>query len=158
MRPLCLEDPETGIRREVTAEEEFWALRKRGWRWLMRRDDHLEALHIQAWYFQVRHFPRLSWVRLQPPRGDFFITSDRGVAWVADGYADSPPAALRQSTVELVATLTRGMALVGRHETEPLSVTPREVNRFVASTASEWIIGPTREVVAQALSDRCEIQ
>ena len=107
MRPMCLEDLNTGARHEVTVEEEFYAYLKRGWRWIMRRDDQLEMLHIQAWYFQVRHFPRLSWVRLQPPDYEFFITSDRSVAWLADGYADTPPAALRHPTAQVVAPLTR---------------------------------------------------
>jgi hypothetical protein len=66
-RPMCLEDPSTGARRDVMAEHEFYALRRQGWKWIISRDDHLEMLHLQAWYFQVRHFPRLSWVRLQPP-------------------------------------------------------------------------------------------
>jgi hypothetical protein len=83
MRPMCLEDPNTGARREITVEEEFHAYRKQGWKWIFRRDDYLEMLHIQAWYFQVRHFPRLSWVRLRPPDNEFFITSDRTVAWLA---------------------------------------------------------------------------
>ena len=56
-RPLCLEDPETGTRREIVDAAEFEAYRKRGWRWVLRRDDHLEMLHLQAWCFQVRHFP-----------------------------------------------------------------------------------------------------
>jgi hypothetical protein len=60
---MCLEDPNTGERREVTAEDEFYTLRWLGWKWILQRDDHLEMLHLQAWYFQVRHFPRLSWVR-----------------------------------------------------------------------------------------------
>ncbi len=152
-RPLCLEDPKTRVRREVVDEGEFHAYRKRGWKWVMRADDHLEALHIQAWYFQARHFPRLSWVRLQAPAGESFITSDRGVAWLVDGYADTSPAALRHPTAQVVATLTRKMALVGRHGTAALQVTPREVNRFVAFGASQWIAGPTSNVVRQALSD-----
>ena len=35
-----------------------------------------------------------------------------------------------------------------------LQVTPREVNRFVAFAASDWIVGPTRCVVETALIDR----
>jgi hypothetical protein len=153
MRSMCLEDPNTGARREVTAEEEFYELRRQGWKWIMRRDDHLEMLHLQAWYFQVRHFPRLSWIRLQPPDGEYFITSDRGVAWLADGYADTPPSALRHPTAQVVAPLTRTIALVGRHGAGALRVTPREVNRFVALAASGWIAGPTSDVVHQALTD-----
>jgi hypothetical protein len=151
---MCLEDPNTGDRREVLSEDEFDALRRLGWRWIIRRNDHLEMLHLQAWYFQVRHFPRLSWVRLQPPDGEHFITSDRGVTWLADGYADTPPAALRHPTVQVVAPLTRKIALVGRHSTAALCVTPREVNRFIAFAASGWIAGPTADVVRQALADR----
>lgn len=154
LRPMCLEDPNTGDRREVISEDEFHALRSAGWKWILRRDDHLELLHLQAWYFQVRHFPRLSWVRLQPPDGEYFITSDRSVAWLADGYADTPPAALRHPNAQVVAPLTRTTALVGRHGAAALSVTPREINRFVAFAASGWIAGPTADVVRRALIDR----
>ena len=154
VRPLCLEDQNTGARRETTDEEEFHALRKQGWKWIIRRDDHLEMLHIQAWYFQVRHFRRLDWVRLQSPDNEFFITSDRSVAWLIDGYADTPPAALRHPTAQVVAPLTRSVALVGRHGNRKLNVPPREINRFVAFAASDWIAGPTSEVVRQALADR----
>ena len=158
VRPLCLEDPNTGARREVIDAEEFAAYRKQGWKWVLRRDDHLEMLYLQAWYFQVRHFPRLSWVRLDAPDGEWFITSDRGVAWLVDGFADTPPAALRHPTAQVVAPLTRKIALVGRHETRHLQITPREVNRFVAFAASDWIVGPTRNVVEKALNDRSVLQ
>jgi hypothetical protein len=154
VRPMCLEDSNTGERREVTAVDEFHTLRRLGWKWILQREDHLEMLHLQAWYFQVRHFPRLSWVRLEAPHGEYFITSDRSVAWLADGYADTPPAALRHPTAQVVAPLTRTTALVGRHGTAPLSVTPREINRFVAFAASSWIAGPTSDAVHQALIDR----
>ncbi len=153
VRPMCLEDPNTGARREVTGEEELHACRKRGWKWIIRADDHLEMLHMQAWYFQVRHFPRLSWVRLQPPNNEFFITSDRAVAWLADGYADTPPAALRHPTAQVLAPLTKKLALIGRHGVGRLGVKPREVNRRIAFLASDWIAGPTSDVVQQALTD-----
>lgn len=154
IRVRFMEDPDTGDRREVVFEDEFQALRKMGWKWILRRDDHLELLHMQAWYFQVRHFPRLSWVRLEPPSGEYFITSDRAVAWLADGYADTPPAALRHPAAQVVAPLTKKLALVGRHGTAALCVTPREVNRFIAFAASDWIAGPTVDVIRQALTDR----
>lgn len=114
-------------------------------------------LHLQAWYFQVRHFPRLSWVRLDAPVGEWFVTSDRGVAWLADGCADTPQAALRHATAQVVAPLTRGLALVGGHETCRLDVTPRQVNQFVAFAASNWVAGPTCDTVERALSDREEL-
>ncbi|MEK6407865.1 MAG: DUF4238 domain-containing protein [Acidobacteriota bacterium] len=154
VRPHCLEDQNTGTRREVIDAEEFAAYRKQGWKWVLTRDDPLEMMYMQAWYFQVRHFRRLSWVRLDAPDGEWFITSDRGVAWVVDGLPDTPPAALRHPTAQVVAPLTRKIALVGRHGTHRLQVTPREVNRFVAFAASDWIVGPTRGVVETALIDR----
>jgi hypothetical protein len=46
MRPMCLEDPNTGDRREVTSEGEFHALRRLDWKWILRRDDHLEMPHL----------------------------------------------------------------------------------------------------------------
>jgi len=100
-------NPDTGERREVTNSEEFNAHLKRGWKWVLRSDDKLELLCMQAWYFQVRHFQRLCWVGLYAPDDEWFITSDRGVAWLADGYADTPPAALRHPTAQVVAPLTR---------------------------------------------------
>ena len=153
-RPLCLEDPDTGDRHEVTRSEDFDSYRKRGWKWVLRQEDRLEMLHMQAWYFQVRHFPRLSWARLNAPDPDWFITSDRGVSWIADGYADTPPAALRHRSAVVVAPLTRKVALVGRHGTERFEVTPRQVNQFVAASASKWIAGPSRSVIDQAIQDR----
>jgi hypothetical protein len=153
-RPLRLENPETGERREVLNQFEFDALRKQGWKWILCQADYLEGLHMQAWYFRVRHFPRLSWVRLQSPEGEFFITSDLGVSWLADGYADTPPAALRHPSAQIVAPLTRKVALVGHHGSDGLCVTPRQVNRFIAFAASSWIAGPTKDVVEKTLDDR----
>lgn len=154
VRPEIMENPDTGERHQITGSEEFNAYRKRGWKWVLNSDDKLEMLHMQAWYFQVRHFPRLSWIRLNAPYDELFVTSDRGVAWMADGYADTPPAALRHPTAQVVAPLTRKVAFVGRNKTHPLQVTPREVNRFVACAASDWIVGPTNNIVEQAIRDR----
>jgi hypothetical protein len=153
-RPMCVENPHTGERREALGENELKAYREKGWKWILRREDHLELLHMQAWYFQVRHFPRFSWTRVTAPDLDAFISSDRRVSWLVDGYADTPPAALRYPTAQLIAPLTSNIALVGRHGSGPLNITPREVNRFIVFAASEWIVGPGCEVVQQALDDR----
>lgn len=149
-RPLLVENPESSERREVRAEE-FEQYRLEGWKWILRNEDHLELLHMQAWYFQVRHFPRLSWIRLDTPEGEWFVTSDRVVTWVVDGFVDTPPAALRDPMAELVAPLTRKTMLVGRNKTGSLQVAPDELNRFVACTASEWVAGPTQKIVERAL-------
>jgi hypothetical protein len=90
---------------------------------------------------------------LGAPAGESFITSDRGVPWLVDGYADAPPAALRDPNAQIVAPLTVSFALVGRHGNRPLNVTPREVNRFAAFASSDWIAGPDRAVLEQALAD-----
>ena len=156
LRPICLEHPDTGERREFTHSEDVTTYRKRGWKWILRSEDRLEMLHMQAWYFQVRHFPRLSWVRLNAPDPDWFVTSDRGVSWIADGYTDTPPAGLRHPSAVVVAPLTRKVALIGRHGTGPLQVTPRQVNQFVAISASSWIAGPTQNVIEQAIQDRSQ--
>jgi hypothetical protein len=154
-RPMCLEDPATGTRHEVTGELQIEACRKAGWKIVLRREDHLELLHWQAWYFQVRHFPRLSWTRLQPPEGECFITSDRGVTWLVDGYhGQTTPAALRDPGAVVLAPLTKNLALVGHHGGEPLDATSWGVNALIAISASTWIAGPTREVVQRALFDR----
>jgi len=149
-----VENPESGERREARDLAELRDYQRRGWKWHLSAEDRLESLHMQAWYFQVRHFPRLKWTRLDSPESEYFVTSDRAVAWLADGFADTPPAALRHPTAQVVAPLTRNIALVGRHEASALRVTLREVNRFVAFAASDWIVGPTKGVVEQAISDR----
>jgi hypothetical protein len=153
-RPMCVEHIATGERRELSDPDEFRSLLENGWKWVLRKHDHLEIMHMQAWYFQVRHFPRFSWIRLDAPRGDSFVTSDRSVAWIVDGLADTPPASLRHPSAEIFAPLTASVALVGRHSTDPIEVPVREVNRMIASAASQWIAGPTEECVRQALTDR----
>lgn len=154
-RPLLLQDPRTGEQREIDSPRVREHLRA-GWRWIVRKDDALELLHMQAWYFQQRHFPRLSWLQLRPPNDEDFVISDRGVTWLVDGYADTPPAALRNPAAEVIAPLTKKLVLVGRGTTSPIPLTPREVNLRTAFAASDWIAGPTQFVVQQALKDRAE--
>lgn len=155
-RPLRLVNPQGDQFRETVDLEEIDTLRKQGWKIVLQRDDHLEMMHIQAWYFQVRFFPRFSWRRLNAPEGEHFITSDRGVSWIVDGFADTPPAALRHPTAVIVAPLTKRVALIGRHEDGPLEITARNVNRLVAFASSKWIAGPTRMTVEQAMQDRTD--
>jgi Protein of unknown function (DUF4238) len=147
---LCLEDPTTRTRHEIIDVEEITARWKQGWKVILRHEDHLILLPWQAWYFEVRHFRRLKWKWLRPPDGQFFITSDRAVAWLGD----RPPAALKRSSAHVFAPLTRDIALIGRHGTDPVDTTPRGVNFCIASAASAWIAGPTSAVVRQAILDR----
>jgi len=157
-RSHWIEHPESHERRQVKGLEELAGLRKLGWRWVFSQDDQLELMHLQAWYFQVRHFPRLSWIRLDAPDDGCFITSDRAVSWLADGFVDAPPASLKHPSAQLVAPLNSRTTLVGRNDTKALQVTPREVNRFIACTASRWVVGSTRSVVEDAIKDRAAAQ
>jgi hypothetical protein len=157
-RTHWVEDPESGQRYETRSLDELCAYQRRGWKWILDVADRLEALHTQAWYFQVRHFPRLQWTRLDCPQGEYFVTSDRALAWLVDGLADAPPAALRHQTATVVASLTRNTALIGRNQALPLRVSPRDVNRLIAFAASDWIVGPTRSVVEEAIKDRDEVE
>lgn len=153
-RAMHLENPDTGEKRQVTSPDEFFALHRSGWKWLLKQEDHLELLHLHAWYLQVRHFPRLSWFRIEPPDEKHFITSDRAVAWLVDGVAHMPPGALRHPAAQVVAPLTKKIAFIGQYGHATFCVTPREVNRSIALAASNWIAGPTAEVVQQAIKDR----
>lgn len=153
-RPLTVENPLTMERREVDSQSDFQRFVKQGWRWIPSRDDKLEMLHLQAWYFQQRHLPRLTWLQLRPPNGEDFIISDRGVSWLVDGYADMPPGMLNDPAAEVIAPLTRKLVLVGRGCNLHGTLTPRDVNLRIAFAASGWIAGPTEQVVQQALKDR----
>lgn len=154
-RPMKLMNPKTGEEVLVPVQH-VEAHIVNGWKWMFSKQDRLELMHLQAWYFQVRHFPRLKWTRYTAPIDSVFITSDRAVSWLADGYADTPPAALRDATAEVYAPLAKKVALIGRNGVTSLGMTAREINMKVAFCASKWIAGPTKEIVLQALDDRMQ--
>jgi hypothetical protein len=153
-RDCLMENQKNGVRRTVRSYDEFKKLIVDGWFWIPQLADRLEALHMQAWYFQVRHFPRLCWTLLKSTPGNSFVTSDRVIAWIVDGYLDTPPAALRHPDAQVVAPLTPEFALVGRNATHKLNVEVYEVNRLIACLASKWILGNSKIIVEQALADR----
>ena len=154
-RSITLEHSKTGERREATSEE-FKQLFPLGWRWIPSTQDRLELIHMQAWYFQVRHFPRLHWRILAPPTGMSFITSDRGVTWSADGEHHVPPSALRHPSAEVLAPLTSGLALSGCAFPPSRSVSAEEFNARVALSAVQWVAGASEAVVQEALTARAE--
>jgi hypothetical protein len=118
------------------------------------RDNFLEGVHIQAYYFQVRWFPRLQWFTLRPPQDDFFIIGDRPVGWGVPGCLDAPPFCLRDPSAFLIAPLTRSLALIGRNDPAPWSVTPAQVNGILTAWSHDWIAGPTSDCVTEALNTR----
>jgi hypothetical protein len=125
-----------------------------GWVPDMRdRTNFLEGVHIQAYYFQARFFPRFKWFALHAPREDFFIIADRTVGWVADGFVDEPPNALRYPSAYVLAPICKTLCLVGRHTSDPWCVTPTQINAVVASWSHEWIAGPTEATVRSALEN-----
>jgi hypothetical protein len=73
----------------------------------------LELVHMQAYYFQVRWFPRLRWFTLRPPNGQYFVIGDRPVGWGVPDCLDAPPCCLRDQSAFLIAPLSRDLALVG---------------------------------------------
>lgn len=155
-----MEHPELGIREGVPSEL-VHDLRREGWRFRVGQDDFRAVVHFQAWYFQVRMFPRLRWMILDAPHGQYFVVSDRPVVWgfaqVSDDgpslLLDVPPNALRDQNVQLVAPLTRSIALLAHHELgqPPTMIRPCDINFIVASGANRWIAGPTQQAVAAAL-------
>jgi hypothetical protein len=104
-----MEHPVHGVREEVPCEL-VELLRNQGWRLCWGSDDFLGLVHLQAWYFQVRFFPRLKWLSLRAPAGRYFIIGDRPVVWGFDGHSDIAPYALRNPLVQLAARATGGNA------------------------------------------------
>lgn len=152
-----MEHPVLGVREDVPSED-VEMLRSQGWRLVLMNDDFLELVHLQAWYFQVRHFPRLRWVVLDAPPARHFVIGDRPVVWGFEGTLNTKPSALRHPDVQVFATLTRSLALFAHHPAilPPRSISDWDVNRVIASAAQNWIAGPTQEVVAEALSSRAQ--
>jgi hypothetical protein len=144
-----------GVRDDIPSED-VDELRSAGWQLQLNADDFVELVHLQAWYFQVRFFPRLAWLTLRPPADEYFIIGDRPVVWGFAGQFDSPPRALRHTAVQLFAPLTHSLALFAHHTAArpPDLITPLQVNRIVAAAAHEWIAGPAETVVRQALNER----
>jgi Protein of unknown function (DUF4238) len=125
-----------------------------GWRWVPDAADRLEMIHMQAWYFQVRHFPRLHWRLIAPPEGLTFITSDRGISWSANGEYHVSPSALRHRSAEVIAPLTATRALIGRATAASDPVSAEEVNARIALSAVSWVAGSTELAVVDALRVR----
>ncbi len=153
-RSIRLIQPVLGEHREVRAQDAD-ELIDNGWIPDMTEPSNfLESVHIQAYYFQVRWFPRLRWFTLRPPEGQYFVIGDRPVGWGVPYCLDAPPCCLRDDSAFLVAPLSRSLALVGRNDSTPWQVTPRQINTLLAAWAHDWVAGPTEDAVAEALRGR----
>jgi hypothetical protein len=153
-RSIRLVHPVLGERREVRGQDADQLLDE-GWiPDTAEPSNFLEGVHIQAYYFQVRWFPRLRWFTLRPPDDQYFVVGDRPVGWGVPECLDAPPCCLRDEAAFLVAPLSRSLALVGRNDSTPWEVTPSQVNALLAAWSQDWIAGPSEAVVAEALHDR----
>ena len=148
-----LEHPQHGIKDNVPSCE-VGVLISDGWRLLLSDDDILEFMHVQAWYFQVSLFPRLTWHTIGAPEGSSFVIGDRPVVW---GFQDSlkvRPNELRHRDIQLVAPLSRSIALLAHHESAltPSRILPDEINAIMANAARAWIAGSDENTVIEAMA------
>jgi len=144
---------------EDVATEQVDSRRVEGWKLLLEGQDFSELVHLQAWYFQIRFFPRLAWALVHAPASCEFIVGDRPVVW---GFADAvgvKPAYLRHRNVQLFASLTPALALFAQHASAGSlpSLTYAQVNAVIAGAAQSWIAGRSEAGVAEALSARLQI-
>lgn len=154
VRDIWMLHPEHG-RRLFPAHSDIGLLAKTGWYPDMReRSNFLEAVHVQAYYFQARWFPRLKWFTLRAPEGEYFVVADRSVGWAADGFLDAPPSCLRDPSAHVLAPISRNIVLVGRHSSETWQVTAAQINALIACWAHEWVAGPTEATIAAAIEAR----
>lgn len=152
-RPVRLVHPAFGTVTKTT--DEAGPLLESGWiPDPTDRDNFLEGAHIQAYYFQVRWFPRLKWFTLRPPTEGAFILGGRPVGWGVPDDLEAPPACLRHPSAFLIAPLTPHLALVARNDAAAWSITDNQVNAILAAWAHEWVAGPSKEAVAAALRNR----
>ncbi len=154
-RKVNMTHPELGSRNDVGSDE-FVSLRKLGWELRLGKDDFLEIIRLQTWYFQVRFFPRLKWLLLRAPAGAYFIIGDRPIVWGIQDFLDSPPSVLRSRGARLIAPLTHSLALLAHHEQDspPVTVFPSDINRLTIAGSHEWVAGPTELSVKEAMESR----
>jgi len=153
-RAVRLLHPEQG-QRTLRENEDIAPLLDAGWfPDPTERANFLEGVHIQAYYFQARWFPRLRWFTLKPPPKSYFVLGDRPVGWGVPECLNAPPACLRDPDAFLIAPLSHSLALVGRNSLTPWAVTPEQINSILAGWSHDWIVGPTSDCVEAALQYR----
>ncbi len=152
-RPHSMVHPILGHRSDVMSRD-FDTFRRNGWELQLNSQDFLEIVRLQAWYFQTKHFPRLKWHLLRSPMNNYFVIGDRPVIWGWQHRTDLPPSVLRALGVQLLAPLTRSLALLGCHKEDepPNEVLSKDVNAAMLGFATKWVAGPTESTLRQILS------
>lgn len=144
-----------GIRSDVSSRDALDLIRY-GWRLQLTEDDFREVVHVQAWFFMTRFFPKLRWYVLRPPQGEFFVVGDRPIFWGFQDRLETTPSFLEHPHVQMFAPLTRSLLLLAVHagSEPPSQVYPSQINRVVGTAAHGWIAGPTEKSVREALPTR----
>jgi hypothetical protein len=90
---------------------------------------------------------------LDAPSGTSFVISDRPVVWGFRGAVSVKPNELRHPDVQLLAPLSRSLALFAFHASAapPDQVRPDQVNGVMAAAARRWVAGADPHSVASAL-------
>ena len=98
----------------------------------------------------------MRWIVLDAPEGLYFVLGDRPVIWGANGRFDLPPRYLRLPSAELIAPLSKSVALFGcnPHAQIPSEITPDQINKAITRSATAWIVGSDFATVEQALCYR----
>ena len=152
-RLFRMEHPFIGIRNDVPSED-VEPLQNEGWRFVLKEADFLELVHIQAYYFRARLFPRLQWIVLDPPPGQYFVIGDRPLVWGFKHSLSVEPRYLRHPNVQVFAPLTKSLGLFAFNPSgyPPEKISYLDFNRAIADAARSWVAGPTRQVVAEAMN------
>jgi hypothetical protein len=135
----------TGEQRRFTLAETVLAIKSGTWQARLSKNQLIDAMRVQAWYFRFQHFPRLHWTVLTAPDGQFFLTSDRPIVWyVSDGGLADSPAALKQPGVELTVPVSRRFALLATAEIphSETRIRPSDINRRTFLFCERFVASP----------------
>jgi hypothetical protein len=106
-------------------------------------------VRMQARLFQTKHFVNLHWVRLKPPSGRRFITSDRPVNWdIKDFGMHNVPYTLTLPEVDLLFPVGPQLALKAGHNQKEMlasTITPTTFNRRMRQRADRFIYAQHEE-------------
>ncbi|MCI0376923.1 MAG: DUF4238 domain-containing protein [Gemmataceae bacterium] len=147
---VSLVNERTQEQRQEPIESALPLIRSGQWFARLGRNQVVEVMKLQAWYFRNKLMPNLAWILLTAPSGHCFVTSDRPVVWFipAEGFADSP-AALKHPRVELTVPLDAKHAVLalGSRARKPSEVHVDEINRRTVDYAERFVVAPARDLI-----------